>query len=244
MRYLTTEKKPIHGRSMWQVTLAALAFISLFIERSGKIYAAPVKRITGTVISPRSMDALKAHTMVQDTVKPVVADMTTKVSKEEFKQKALSRIKEFQNCLVILCDKKAGNEAQDNAVDQATSLFIDGAIIEVSTVHSDEKKHLKVRDFLEKLRSLRYERVVITFSHVEYISNVRKGADGKYYGVVSFEQTFRAFSDGRLVYEDETKKTTEVQLVVYERNLRGNVVQQWDVLLSDVEVLGTKTPKQ
>jgi len=73
---------------------------------------------------------------------------------------------------------------------------------------------MKVRDFLEKLRTLRYERVVITFSHVDYISNIRKGSDGKYYGVISFEQTFRAFSDGRLVYEDETKKTTEVQLIV------------------------------
>jgi hypothetical protein len=46
-----------------------------------------------------------------------------------------------------------------------------------------------------------------------------------------------------LVYEDETKKTTEVQLVIYDRNLRGNAIQQWDVLLSDVEVLATKTPK-
>jgi hypothetical protein len=61
--------------------------------------------------------------------------------------------------------------------------------------------------------------------------------------LVSFEQTFRAYRDGRLVYEDETKKTTEVQLIVYERSLRGNSIQQWDVMLSDVEVLATKTPK-
>jgi hypothetical protein len=128
-------------------------------------------------------------------------------------------------------------------VDQATSLFVEGAIIEVSSLHSDEKKHLKVRDFLEKFRNLHYDRVTITYSHVDYVSNIRKGSDGKYYGLVSFEQTFRGYSDGRLVYEDETKKTTEVQLVVYERNLRGNAIQQWDVMLSDVEILGTKRPK-
>ena len=180
----------------------------------------------------------------KDTVKPASEALPGKASKEEFKQKALAKIKEFQGCLYILCDKKAGNVAQDNAVDQATSLFVDGAIIEISSVHSDEKKHLRVRDFLEKLRNLRYQRIVITFSHVDYISNIRKGADGKYYGLVSFEQTFRAFSDGRLIYEDETKKTAEVQLIVYNRNLRGNAIQQWDVMLSDVEVLGTKTPKQ
>ncbi|HTB24120.1 MAG TPA: hypothetical protein VK711_02060, partial [Puia sp.] len=137
----------------------------------------------------------------------------------------------------------SGNVALDNAVDQATGLFVQGAIIEVSSLHSDEKKHLKVRDFLEKFRNLHYERVVITFSHVDYVSNIRKGSDGKYYGLVSFEQTFRGYNDGRLVYEDETKKTTEVQLVVYERNLRGNAIQQWDVMLSDVEILGTKRPK-
>jgi hypothetical protein len=189
-------------------------------------------------------DVVTEYAKSKDTVKPASEALPGKVSKEEFKQKALAKIKEFQGCLYILCDKKAGNVAQDNAVDQATSLFVDGAIIEVSSVHSDEKKHLRVRDFLEKLRNLRYQRIVITFSHVDYISNIRKGADGKYYGLVSFEQTFRAFSDGRLIYEDETKKTTEVQLIVYDRNLRGNAIQQWDVMLSDVEVLGTKTPKQ
>ena len=78
---------------------------------------------------------------------------------------------------------------------------------------------------------------------MDYVSNIRKGADGRYYGLVSFEQTFRAYRDGHMVYVDETKKTTEVQLVVYDKNLRGNTIQQWDVLLSDVEVVGTKKPK-
>jgi hypothetical protein len=212
-----------------------LLFISLLLNSFGKIpaHAAPVQ----------AGDEVSDYAKNKDTVQPVTK-LPGNVSQEEFKNKALAKIKEFQGCLYILCDKNSGNTAQDNAVDQATSLFVDGAIIEVSSVHSDVKKHLRVRDFLEKLRNLRYERIVITFSHVDYVSNIRKGADGKYYGLVSFEQTFRAYSDGRLIYEDETKKTTEVQLIVYERNLRGNAVQQWDVMLSDVEVLGTKTPKQ
>ena len=178
-----------------------------------------------------------------DTVRPASGGLPGNVSNDEFKKKALAKIKEFQGCLFILCNITSGNVELDNAVDQATSLFIDGAIIEVSSVHSNEKKHLKVRDFLEKFRNLHYDRVVITFSHVDYVSNIRKGADGKYYGLVSFEQTFRGYNDGRLVYEDETKKTSEVQLIVYERNLRGSAIQQWDVLLSDVEILGTKRPK-
>jgi hypothetical protein len=178
-----------------------------------------------------------------DTVRPASGGLPGNVSNDEFRKKALAKINEFQGCLFILCNITSGNVELDNAVDQASSLFIDGAIIEVSSVHSIEKKHLKVRDFLERFRNLHYDRVVITFSHVDYVSNIRKGADGKYYGLVSFEQTFRGYNDGRLVYEDETKKTSEVQLIVYERNLRGSAIQQWDVLLSDVEILGTKRPK-
>jgi hypothetical protein len=210
-----------------------LLFISLLLNSNDKIqaYSKPVYTSDAVIY------------FAKDTVRPASEVLPGKVSNDEFKKKALAKIKEFQGCLYILCDIKSGNVALDNAVDQANSLFVDGAIIEVSSVHSDEKKHLRVRDFLEKFRNLRYERIVITFSHVDYVSNIRKGSDGKYYGLVSFEQTFRGYNDGRLVYEDETKKTTEIQLVTYQRNLRGNTVQQWDVLLSDVEILGTKRPK-
>ena len=213
-----------------------LLSISLVLNSFDKIHA-----YSGPV---HSSDVVTDYVKNKDTIKPASDALPGNVSKDEFKKKALAKIKEFQGCLYILCDIQSGNVALDNAVDQAASLFVEGAIIEVSTVHSDKKKHLRVRDFLEKFRNLRYDGVVITFSHVYYVGNIRKGADGKYYGLVSFEQTFRGYSDGRLVYEDETKKTAEVQLVVYERNLRGNAIQQWDVMLSDVEVLGTKTPKR
>jgi hypothetical protein len=230
-----TSKLGYFMRSARSLGLLILLFISLLLSSFDKIHAYSRPVHAAYVVTDYAKN--------KDTVKPASDALPGKVSNDEFKKKALAKIKEFQGCLYILCDIKSGNVALDNAVDQATSLFVDGAIIEVSSLHSDEKKHLKVRDFLEKFRNLRYERVVITFSHVDYVSNIRKGADGKYYGLVSFEQTFRAYSDGRLIYQDETKKTTEVQLIVYDRNLRGNAIQQWDVMLSDVEVLGTKTPK-
>jgi len=214
--------------------LMIFLFISLLLSSAEKVQAHSRQVYGG--------DIVKGYEKT-DTARPASGRLPGNVSQDEFKKKALAKIKEFQGCLFILCNITSEDVALDNAVDQATSLFVEGAIIEVSSVHGNEKKQLRVRDFLEKFRNLHYERVVITFSHVDYVSNIRKGSDGKYYGLVSFEQTFRAYSDGRLVYEDETKKTTEVQLVIYDRNLRGNAIQQWDVLLSDVEVLGTKTPK-
>ena len=221
-------------RSVHPFGLLILLFASLLLSSFDKImdHSGPL----------HAGDVVTGHAKT-DTVKPASGGLPGNVSNDEFRKKAFAKIKEFEGCMFILCDVTSTNVALDNAVDQAASLFIEGAIIEVSTLHSDEKKHLKVRDFMEKFRNLRYDRVVITFSHVDYVSNIRKGSDGKYYGLVSFEQTFRGFNDGRLVYEDETKKTTEVQLIVYERSLRGNPVQQWDVMLSDIEILGTKRPK-
>src|SRR5256885_16437478 len=63
----------------------------------------------------------------KDTVRPVTEAMLGNVSNDEFKKKALAKIKEFQNCLRILCGIHSSNEAQDNAVDQATGLFVEGA---------------------------------------------------------------------------------------------------------------------
>jgi hypothetical protein len=235
--YLTRQstKPGYFMRSARSLGLMILLCFSLLLNSFVNIHT-----YSGPVLTSDAVTDLAKN---KDTIKPASQAIQGEVSKDEFKKKALAKIKEFQGCLYILCDIQSGYVALDNAVDQATSLFVDGAVIEVSSVHSKEKKHLKVRDFLEKLRNLPYDHVAITFSHVDYVSNIRKGADGKYYGLVSFEQTFRAYRDGRLVYEDETKKTTEVQLIVYERSLRGNVIQQWDVMLSDVEVLATKTPK-
>jgi len=216
-------------------TRSAVFMISLLLTGFNKTYA-----YSGPVDGG---NAINGYAKCTDTVKPANGILPANFSNEDFRKKALAKLREFEGCLFILCDITAGETALDNAVDRATSLFIEGAIIEVSSVRSKEKKHLKVRDFLEKFRNLRYDRVVITFSHVDYVTNIRKGTDGKYYGLVSYEQTFRGYNDGRLVYEDETKKTTEVQLVVYERSLHGNAIQQWDVMLSDVEIVGTKRPK-
>ena len=64
--------------------------------------------------------------------------------------------------------------------------------------------------------------------------------DGNYYGTVSFEQVFRGFIDGRIVYEDLTKKSATVVLKAYEQNKEGSTTDAWDVMLSDIGVKYTK----
>ena len=200
-------------------------------------YATPVLN-SGDVAKPVSA-AMDAHKKT-DSAKLTFEQLAGKVTKEEFMQKSYAKIHQFNSYLKILCDKTAGLDEQDNAVDQAVKLFVDDATIETSSVNSDAKGHFKVHEYLENLKNLRYDKIDITWTRVEYVSDIRLGADGKYYGSISFEQTFRGYRDGRLVYEDVTKKTAEVELKVYEKNYHGNALGQWDVLLSDIEVLTTK----
>jgi hypothetical protein len=85
-------------------------------------------------LSAHAGDVVAAYAKNKDTVRPVSLVLPGNVSNDEFKKRALAKIKEFQGCLYILCDITAGNTALDNAVDQATGLFVDGAIIEVTWI--------------------------------------------------------------------------------------------------------------
>jgi hypothetical protein len=201
-------------------------------------YATPVMN-SENLVKPVSGDM--ASLKKNDSSKLTFEQVAGKVTKEEFMEKSYAKIHQFNSYLKILCDKTATLDEQDNAVDQAVKLFVDDATIETSSVNSNVKGHFKVHDYLENLKNLRYDKIDITWTRVEYVSDIRIGADGKYYGAISFEQTFRGYRDGRLVYEDVTKKTAEVELKMYEKNYHGNAVGQWDVLLSDIEVLTTKS---
>ncbi|HWY33380.1 MAG TPA: hypothetical protein VNX68_01960, partial [Nitrosopumilaceae archaeon] len=62
-----------------------------------------------------------------------------------------------------------------------------------------------------------------------------------FYGVVTFEQEFRGYRDNQLVYSDITRKNTNVILKTYNKNYEGTTKTIWDVLLSDIGVVYTKS---
>src|SRR5450631_2321376 len=106
MRYFLnwqTAKSGYFMRSVCSLDLMILLFISLPVHAS---------------------DLVGGYAKNKDTVRPAPGAMPVNFSNDEFRKKALAKIKEFQGCLFILCDITAGNVALDNAVDQATSLFI------------------------------------------------------------------------------------------------------------------------
>ena len=170
------------------------------------------------------------------------AALAPDVPKKEFEEKAAKKTTEFTEYLKILCDKTAGYEDINKAIGQAVTLFVnESAMIETSSNNRNTVSRLKIRDYLNKVKRIQYDRIEIEWTHVQYVSDLKPGPDGNFYGVVSFEQEFRGYRDGKLVYSDITRKNATVVLKTYQKSVEGTTKSIWDVLLSDIGVISTKS---
>jgi hypothetical protein len=87
---------------------------------------------------------------------------------------------------------------------------------------------------------VKYGKVEIQWANIQYVSKLRKSPDGRYRGVITFEQTFTGFVEDKIVYSDKTTKNVEVVLTTYKKSVEGKSKTIWDVLLSDIRVVETK----
>jgi hypothetical protein len=164
------------------------------------------------------------------------------VPRKEFEEKAEKKTAQFTDYLKILCNKTASYEELDKAVNQAVTLFVnEDAMVEVSSNNRNSIMQLKVRDYLKKVKQIQYDRIEVKWTHVQYVNDLKLGPDGNLYGTVSFEQEFRGYRDGKMVYSDVTLKHANVVLKTYNKTFEGETKKIWDVLLSDVGVVATKT---
>ena len=169
-------------------------------------------------------------------------DVAGNISKAEFEKKALQKTNQLNIYLKVICDKSANYEEINKAIDQSVGLFVDeNAMIETSSVNRNDVKRYKIRSYLSHIKLVNYDKIEIEWTNVQYVSDLKQGPDGNYYGVVSFEQVFRGYRDGKLIYQDVTRKNTTVVLKTYEKNIEGNTKNVWDVLLSDIGVISTKS---
>lgn len=160
---------------------------------------------------------------------------------DEFSDKALQKIDDFTGYLSIISSKETFPESANQAIDLAVELFVnEDVIVEVSTVGYAESVKRKIRDYLTRLKLLKYDKVEIQWADINYVSNFRKAPDGNYYGTLTVKQTFRGYKDNQVVYSDVTQKDVEVVIKGMEKAVQGQKEMVWDVLLSDIGVLDTK----
>ena len=163
------------------------------------------------------------------------------IDRKEFSAKALDKTRNLGQYFSIIADKETNWQDANEAIDLAVTLFVsEEAQVEVSSTSTREKKTFPIRKYLERLKLLKYERVEISWSDIAYVSNLKKGVDGNYYGVVSFVQKFTGYRDGKPVYSDYTRKNIEVVLKGYTKKVGGQTQELWDVFLSDIGVVNTR----
>ena len=92
-----------------------------------------------------------------------------------------------------------------------------------------------------RLNQLNYDRVMIKWYNIHYISDLERQPDGKYVGVITVYQRFEGISDDGLTYKDTTKKDITIYVEKKKTQIRGRIIEFWDVLLGDIRVTETTT---
>lgn len=160
---------------------------------------------------------------------------------EEYSDRAVMKVNRFTEYIKLLSSQSVDFQESNKAINGAVELFLsENAKVEVSSINRPEKKKYKIREYLNRVKLIKYDKVEVEYSNVQYVGKLRKGANGLYYGVVSFEQVFRGYQDGRVIYEDRTIKNQTIVVKVTTDLKDGQKSLVWDVFLYDVGVLETR----
>lgn len=153
---------------------------------------------------------------------------------------ALEKVRDLSKYIKIVGSKETPWSEANRVINRAEELFAPEAEIGVSSLTSNEVSYYKVRQYLERLMRLNYDRVEIDWYKIEYVSDLQRQPDGTYVGVITVFQTFKGFDkEGRLIYQDTTKKDITVYVKRKETQIGGRVIGFWDVLLGDMRVKET-----
>lgn len=153
---------------------------------------------------------------------------------------ALEKVRDLSKYIKIIGSKETPWSEANRVISRAEELFAPDAEIGVSSLSSNEVKYYKVRQYLERLVRLNYDRVEIDWYKIEYVSDLQRQPDGTYVGVITVFQTFKGYDkEGRLIYQDTTKKDITVYVKRKETQIGGRLIGFWDVLLGDMRVKET-----
>jgi hypothetical protein len=153
---------------------------------------------------------------------------------------ALEKVRDLSKYITIIGDKNTPWSEANRVIDRAEELFMQGSEIGVSSLVRPEIKYYAVRKYFERLMRLNYSRVEIEWYNIEYVSDLQRQPDGTYVGVITIFQKFRGYDkEGRLIYQDTTKKDITVYVKRKETQIGGRLIGFWDVLLGDIRVKET-----
>jgi hypothetical protein len=152
---------------------------------------------------------------------------------------ALEKVRDLSKYISIIGDKATDQAEASRVMDRAEELFVEEAEIGVSSLYREQVNYYRVRQYLMRLNQLNYDKVMIKWYNIHYISDLERQPDGKYVGVITVYQRFEGISDDGLTYKDTTKKDITIYVEKKKTQIRGRIIEFWDVLLGDIRVTET-----
>jgi len=153
---------------------------------------------------------------------------------------ALEKVRDLSKYVSIIGNKETQWSEANRVIDRAEELFMQGSEIGVSSLVRTEINYYDIRNYFERLMRLNYNKVEIEWYNIEYVSDLQRQPDGTYVGVITIFQKFKGYDkEGRLVYQDTTKKDITVYVKRKETQIGGRLIGFWDVLLGDIRVKET-----
>lgn len=168
-------------------------------------------------------------------------DNITPERKKAIDSLALEKVRDLSKYISIIGNKSTPFSEANRVMDRAEELFVEDAEIGVSSLSREEINNYKVREYFNRLIQLSYDRVTIKWYNIHYISDLERQPDGRYVGVVTIYQRFEGISDDGLNYRDTTKKDITIYVEKKKTQIRGRIIEFWDVLLGDIRVTETTT---
>jgi len=154
---------------------------------------------------------------------------------------ALEKVRDLSKYITIIGSKDTPWSEANRVIDRAEELFMQGSEIGVSSLLRPQIAYYGVRKYFERLMRLNYSKVEIQWYKIDYVSDLQRQPDGTFVGVITVFQKFKGYNkEGRLVYQDTTKKDITVYVKRKETQIGGRLVGFWDVLLGDMRVKETE----
>jgi hypothetical protein len=166
-------------------------------------------------------------------------------SLESYQAKGLQKVKSLNEYISVILgySKKPGEEDRVNtSIEEALNLFISPENSQVA-VTGVSTKYFSIRDYLDRIKNYSYGRVDIVWTEIGYVSQLKKGTDGNYYGTITVTQKFEGYSQDGVTpeYIDVTEKDIEIVLRVFTVNDRGRIEVDCEILLGDIGVKDVRT---
>jgi hypothetical protein len=163
---------------------------------------------------------------------------------EVFKEVTRKKVDEFQQYIVTLSDKEQPLERRNMAEREAIKLFYQGALMEVSYIDEKGAQVIKSRtmeNYLYRLKTLPYTKVIITFYDIAFVTEFIKGPDNKYFATATIFQEFKGFTGDQISYTDVTQK--EIEIVIEQVEDKFYNEKRWKIFLGNIKATETSQNK-